>query len=161
MRRFLNLSIDGISAKLTEFAVNGYELTFAEQGDVSYSLSGFAVADGPAYEGKRIWTINAFLTQAEWDALQLIFQRSERKRRQPPTNFSITVDDTISPVLEDLPGRTRAIVPGFTSTTVPGGIKYPARFAARMFQPKAAESVGLKPFQASFVLKELDKVLAA
>ncbi|MBD2018674.1 hypothetical protein H6F43_00555 [Leptolyngbya sp. FACHB-36] len=159
MRRFLALSIDGINLKISEFASSGYEVTYADAGDVSYSLAGFAVVDGPAYEPKRVWTITAFLTLAEWQQLQFIYVRSERKRRQPPTGFGIACDDTVQPVIEDSNARTRAIVPGGTVTQfVSGGITYPARFSVRMFQPKATELAGLKPFQTSFVLKELDKV---
>ncbi len=157
MLRTLNLSIDTFQVILGEFGATGYDLNFAPSGDVEYSLFG-CVVDGPAYEEKRIWTISAFCTLAEWLAIQRIYKRSEYKRRQAPTDFSIYCDDYIRPFVEDGNTRSRALAPGAMPITDAGGIRYAARYRVRLMEPKAVEQGGRKPYLVSFVLKELDRV---
>lgn len=153
----LTLSIEEFNLSLTKFAENGYERMTAALGDVEYSLNGSAIETGSLHEPKFIWVISAFVTVQQFRQLQAIYLHSDRKRAaQLP--HAITIDDEIEPYVE--PGnRTRAIVPGGTTTIEGGLISYPARFGARMFEPKAEKLKNSQyPYLARFTLKELDQI---
>ena len=155
--RALKLTIDTFSVELKRFTPQGYDLKVSESGDVEYSLFGASV-DGPAFEEKRIWTIGAYVDLTARQALERIFKRSETKRRSAPTDFSILVEDFITPFIEDGGTRTRGLATGGTVVTDGGGISYPAKYYARMFSPTFVEYDYRTLHLASFVLKELDKV---
>ncbi len=153
----LTLSIEEFNLSLTKFAENGYERMTAALGDVEYSLNGSAIETGSLHEPKLIWIISAFVTTQQWRQLQAIYLHSDRKRalQQP---HAILIDDEIENYVE--PGnRTRAVVPG-ESVTIDGGlISYPARFQARIFEPKAEKLKNSQyPYLARFTLKELDRI---
>lgn len=153
----LTLSIDNFYLSLTKFAENGYERMTATLGDVEYSLNGSAIETGSLHEPKLVWVISAFVTAEQWRQLQAIYLHSDRKRAAQQS-YSIQVFDRIENCVE--PGiRTRAIVPG-ESVTIEGGlISYPARFGARMFEPKAEKLKNSQyPYLARFTLKELDRI---
>lgn len=158
--RSLVLIRDSYILTLREFLANGYELTLADAGDVEYGLSG-SVVDGPAFEPKRVWTIQAPMTRQQWRMLKLIFQRSESIRQQPPNDFSIRVYDYIEPCVEDQTTPSRAVAPEGSVTAIDDGIEYPGQFNVRLFQPKAVPwGNALQPYSVSFVMKELDRVPA-
>jgi hypothetical protein len=153
----LTLSIDNFYLSLTKFAENGYERMTASLGDVEYSLNGSEIETGSLYEPKLIWAVSAFVTAEQWRQLQAIYQTSDRKRaaQQP---HAILIDDSIEPYVE--PGsRTRAVVPGGAITLDGGLISYPARFQARIFEPKAEKLRNSQyPYLVRFTLKELDRI---
>lgn len=157
MPRSLDLSIDQFSLSLTKFAENGYERSPVSAGNVEYSLNGSSLETGELFEPKFIWVISAFVTAQQFRQLQAIYLHSDRQRAaQLP--HAVVVDDEIENYVE--PGnRTRAIVPGGTTEIEGGLISYPARFGARMFEPKAEKLKNSQyPYLARFTLKELDRV---
>ncbi|GEM_PF-3589071 len=157
------LSIDTFAVSLQEFVLNGYERTvIAPGGEVEYSLNGTPTVDGQLYEPKYVWTLAAFLSEAEWRQLWLIYRRSERKRAQDQP-FSITVADYVEAYVEDQDGRSRALAPdGEVVALDGGGIEYPALFHARMYEPRWEHSNNLLyPYIARCVLRELDPVPAS
>lgn len=156
MVRSLDLSIDQFSLSLTKFAENGYERVTAALGDVEYSLNGSAIETGNLYEPKFIWVISAFVTAQQFRQLQAIYLHSDRQRalQQP---HAITIDDYIENYVE-LGSQTREAPDG--TLTIGGGlVSYPARFGARMFEPKAEKLKNSQyPYLARFTLKELDRI---
>ncbi|XHR83281.1 MAG: hypothetical protein ACFKPT_02605 [Gloeotrichia echinulata GP01] len=153
MRR-LTLSIGFISVTLKRFV--SYDRILADTGQTEYSITGAALDSGPVYEPKHIWTCSAMVTTEQWRALGAIFGECDRLRRTQG-NYRIIVDDSIQDFIEQGYG-TRAIAPGGTQTYFTGGVAYPARFYARMFEPKSQwQKNGVYPYVASFVLRELDK----
>lgn len=155
MRRALTLSIDVFSVSLTVF--ESYERLIAQVGDVEYSLNGSAIETGQLHEPKFIWTISAYCSAEQWRRLYAIYQRSERKRRTQQPYF-IAVDDFIEPFVED-GNRSRAMAAGGSPTIDGGLVLYPARFGARMLEPKSQKVDNLQfPYVARFTLKELDKI---
>jgi hypothetical protein len=155
--KFLNLSIGSLSVRLTTFTA--YERPLADTGQTEYSIVGTPLDSGPAYEPKHIWTIAAMTTFDQWYALNAIFARSDQLRRQQQ-NYRVTVDDTIQSFIE-YGSRTRAVVPGESETIFTGGVAYPARFYARMLEPKSTkQGSGYYPYLTSFTLSELDKFAA-
>lgn len=152
----LSLSIDQFSVALTVF--ENYERLTAQVGDVEYSLNGSAIETGNLHEAKFIWTVSAFVSTEQWRQLWAIYQRSERKRRTQQSYF-IQVDDFIEPYIEDSLIPTRAIADGGSIISNDGLIAYPARFGARMFEPKPDRTNSLKySYIARFTLKELDRI---
>ncbi|MEH2201179.1 hypothetical protein [Nostoc sp.] len=152
--RQLALSISGISVTLKRFV--SYDRLLADTGQTEYSIVGTPLDSGPFYEPKHIWTISAMVTIEQWRALGAIFGECDRLRRTQG-NYSIIVDDSIQDFIEQGAG-TRAIAAGGTRTYFTGGVSYPARFYARMFEPKSQwQRNQLYPYVASFVLRELDK----
>lgn len=96
------------------------------------------------------------VTLPQWYAIGAIFGECDRLRRTQG-NYSIIVDDSIQDFVEQ-GAMTRALVPGGAQISFTGGIAYPARFYARMFEPKSQwQKNQLYPYVASFVLRELDK----
>jgi hypothetical protein len=91
-------------------------------------------------------------------ALWRIYKRSETKRRAAPTDFSILVEDYITPFIEDGSTRTRGLATSGAVVTDSGGISYPAKYYARMFEPTFTEYDYRGLHLCSFVLKELDRV---
>lgn len=152
--RQLTLSISGISVALKRFV--SYDRILADTGQTEYSIVGTPLDSGPVYEPKHIWTIGAMVTIEQWWALGAIFGECDRQRRTQG-NYRITVDDSIQDFVEQ-GARTRALAAGGTQTSFTGGASYPARFYARMFEPKSQwQRNQLYPYVTSFVLKELDK----
>jgi hypothetical protein len=155
--RPIRLTIDTFTTELRRFTPTGYDVKVTASGDVEYSLFG-SVVDGPAFEEKRIWTISAYIDLAAKQALWRIYKRSEAKRRAAPTDFSILVEDYITPFIEDGSTRTRGLATSGTVVTDSGGISYPAKYYARMFEPTFVEYDYRGLHLCSFVLKELDRV---
>lgn len=157
----LKLSIDTFELEIYEFlAESGYGVEYADQGDVEYALIG-SIVDGVAYEPKRIWTVATPLTLAESETLEKIYQRAERKRRTTLTNYGITVFDYIKEITEDANDPTYAIAPGgVLRQPSEGGCSYPGIFEVRILKPTVVEKAGIKPYIATFTMKELRKVLA-
>ncbi|QKQ75595.1 hypothetical protein [Nostoc sp. TCL240-02] len=154
--RQLTLSISGISVNLKRFV--SYDRILADTGQTEYSIVGTPLDSGPFYEPKHIWTISAMVTIEQWRGLGAIFGECDAKRRNQG-NYSITVDDSIQDFIEQ-GARTRALAAGGSQTTFTGGVSYPARFFARMFEPKSQwQRNHLYPYVASFVLRELDKTI--
>lgn len=158
----VNLAIDTFAVSLREFTLNGYErIVPPVGGEVEYSLNGTPIVDGQLYEPKYVWTLSAFLSEAEWRQLWLIYRRSERKRSldQP---FGITIADYVEVYVEDQEGRSRALAPdGEVIALEGGGLEYPALFEARMYEPRWEHSNNLLyPYIARCVLRELDIVPA-
>jgi hypothetical protein len=152
--RQLTLSISGISVNLKRFV--SYDRTLADTGVTEYSIVGTPLDSGPFYEPKHIWTISAMVTIEQWRALGAIFGECDRLRRQQG-NYRITVDDSIQDFVEQ-GARTRAIASGGSQTSFTGGVSYPARFYARMFEPRSQwQRNQLYPYVTGFVLRELDK----
>lgn len=152
--RQLSLSISGISVILKRFV--SYDRVLADTGQTEYSIVGTPLDSGPVYEPKHIWTISAMVTIEQWRALGAIFGECDRLRRTQG-NYSITVHDSIQDFIEQ-GYRTRGLASGGAETYFTGGVSYPARFYARMFEPKSQwQRNGLYPYVASFVLRELDK----
>lgn len=163
MPRTLNLSIDTFSIALgdlahSKFEPNGYERITDSSGSVEYSLTGAAIEDGKLYEPKFVWTVSAYLDSTQWQTLQAIYLRAERKRRTQQA-YGIVCDDFIQPYVEDALIATRALAPGGAIVVRPSFIEYPARFAVRMFEPKARHVNNAHyRYLVSFVLRELDRV---
>lgn len=155
----LILTIDTFTLTLSEFLPGGHERKPFEDGEMEYSLFGSALTDGPMFESKHVWTIKAICSQRQWNTLVKIYKRSERKRRADQ-DYKILVSDYVEPFVED-DARTRALAAGGTVVTdTDGGVSYPAVFAVRLFQPNNEKLQNTeKPYVASFVLKELDKVM--
>jgi hypothetical protein len=152
--RQLTLSISGISVILKRFV--SYDRILADTGQTEYSITGAPLDSGPVYEPKHIWTISAMVTLPQWYAIGAIFGECDRLRRNQG-NYRITVDDSIQDFVEQ-GTRTRAIASGGTEIAFTGGVAYPARFYARMLEPKSQwQKNQLYPYVASFVLRELDK----
>lgn len=152
--RQLTLSISSISVTLKRFV--SYDRIPADTGQTEYSIVGTPLDSGPVYEPKHIWTISAMVTIEQWRALGAIFGECDRLRRTQG-NYRITVDDSIQDFIEQQ-YRSRALVPGGEQKYFTGGVSYPARFHARMFEPKSQwQKNQLYPYVASFVLRELDK----
>jgi hypothetical protein len=152
--RQLTLSINSISVTLKRFV--SYDRILADTGQTEYSIVGTPLDSGPVYEPKHIWTISAMVTIEQWRALGAIFGECDRLRRTQG-NYRIIVDDSIQDFIEQQ-YRSRAIVAGGTQTSFTGGVSYPARFYARMFEPKSQwQRNQLYPYVANFVLRELDK----
>lgn len=152
--RQLTLSISSISVTLKRFV--SYDRILADTGTTEYSIVGTPLDSGPVYEPKHIWTISAMVTYEQWYAIGAIFGECDRLRRTQG-NYRIIVDDSIQDFVEQ-GARTRVLAPGGTQTSFTGGVAYPARFYARMFEPKSQwQKNGLYPYVASFVLRELDK----
>ncbi|HYX19156.1 MAG TPA: hypothetical protein VE944_33350 [Nostoc sp.] len=152
--RQLTLSISGISVTLKRFV--SYDRILADTGQTEYSIVGTPLDSGPVYEGKHLWTISAMVMIDQWWGLGAIFGECDRLRRTQG-NYRITVDDSIQDFIEQ-GARTRALAFGGTTTSFTGGVSYPARFYARMFEPKSQwQKNQLYPYVASFVLRELDK----
>lgn len=152
--RQLTLSISGISVTLKRFM--SYDRILADTGQTEYSITGAPLDSGPVYEPKHIWTISAMVTLQEWHGINAIFGECDRLRRTQG-NYRITVDDSIQDFIEQ-GTRTRAITSGGTEIVFTGGVAYPARFYARMLEPKSQwQRNGLYPYTTSFVLRELDK----
>jgi len=152
--RQLTLSISSISVTIKRFI--SYDRTLATTGETDYSIVGTPLDSGPFYEPKHIWTISAMVTQDQWYAIGAIFGECDRLRRTQG-NYRIAVDDSIQDFIEQ-GYRTRALALGGGQTNFTGGVAYPARFYARMLEPKSQwQKNGLYPYVASFVLRELDK----
>ncbi|MBN3875237.1 hypothetical protein [Nostoc sp. JL23] len=152
--RQLTLSISSISVILKRFV--SYDRIPATTGETDYSIVGASLDSGPVYEPKHIWTISAMVTTQQWYAIGAIFGECDRLRRTQG-NYRITVDDSIQDFVEQ-GARTRAIASGGAQTNFTGGVAYPARFYARIFEPKSQwQKNQLYPYVASFVLRELDK----
>ncbi|MEH1821536.1 MAG: hypothetical protein V7L31_21055 [Nostoc sp.] len=152
--RQLTLSISGISVTLKRFF--SYDRILADTGQTEYSIAGTPLDSGPVYEPKHIWTISAIVTYEQWYGIGAIFGECDRLRRQQG-NYRITIDDSIQDFIEQ-GARTRALASGGTETTFTGGVAYPARFYARMLEPKSQwQKNQLYPYVAGFVLRELDK----
>ncbi len=133
-----------------------YDRVLADTGVTEYSIVGTPLDSGPVYEAKHIWTVSAMVTTEQWRALGAIFGECDRLRRQQG-NYRIIVDDSIQDFIEQ-GARTRTLAPGGEQTTFTGGVSYPARFYARMLEPKSQwQKNQLYPYVASFVLRELDK----
>ncbi|MEH2393683.1 MAG: hypothetical protein V7K21_19150 [Nostoc sp.] len=133
-----------------------YDRVFADTGMTEYSIVGTPLDSGPVYEPKHIWTVSAMVTQTQWWALGAIFGECDRLRRTQG-NYRITVDDSIQDFVEQ-GARTRALASGGTQISFTGGVSYPARFYARMFEPKSQwQRNELYPYVTNFVLRELDK----
>lgn len=159
----ITLSIDSLSVSIGEDAglglwlPNGYERQPQPTGEQEYALNGTPIDDGPLYESKQLWTLQAFVTIEQWRLIKLIWMRSERKRRTLQ-DYSIVLDDYVTPWIEDV-AQTRAIAPGGTVTALTEGCSYPARFTARMFEPKDEHSKSaFYPYIIKMVLKELETV---
>ncbi|MFN6572375.1 hypothetical protein [Dendronalium sp. ChiSLP03b] len=153
--RQLTLTIGDISTTLKRFT--SYDRTLADTGVTDYSIVGTPLDSGPVHEPKHIWTISAMVTLEQWLALGAIFGECDRLRREQG-NYRILVEDSIQDFIEQ-GTRTRAIAAGGSETTFTGGVAYPAKFYARMFEPRSQWQVNqLYPYVASFVLRELDKV---
>ncbi|MEH2029809.1 MAG: hypothetical protein V7K67_09055 [Nostoc sp.] len=154
--RQLTLSISSISVTLKRFV--SYDRILADTGQTEYSIAGTPLDSGPVYEPKHIWTISAMVTLPQWYAIGAIFGECDRLRRTQG-NYSIIVDDSIQNFVEQ-GAMTRALVPGGAQISFTGGIAYPARFYARMFEPKSQwQKNQLYPYVANFVLRELDKAI--
>ena len=152
--RQLTLSISGISVTLKRFV--SYDRILADIGTTEYSIVGTPLDSGPVYEPKHIWTISAMATLEQWYAIGAIFGECDRLR-QNQGNYRITVDDSIQDFIEQ-GYKSRALVPGGEQKYFTGGVAYPARFYARMFEPKSQwQRNGVYPYVVSFVLRELDK----
>lgn len=152
--RQLTLSFDTLTVTFKRFG--SYDRPLAGTGETDYSIVGAPLDSGPVYEPKHIWTVSAHCTYEQWYALGAIFTKSDKVRRDQG-NYRITVDDSIE-YFREYGTRTRAIAPGGTQTNFTGGVAYPARFYARMFEPKNQwQQNQLYPYIASFVLRELDK----
>ena len=162
--RTLKLSIDTLTVELGngyDSSFTSYEKTIAETGSVEYSLYGTALEEGSLYEPKYVWTIGVYLSLTQWQNLQVIYQRCERKRRTQ-ASYNIVLEDFISPYVEDVTSRTRALATGASVTTIGSvAISYPAQFNVRLFEPKAIEGNNRNfKYLVTFVLKELDTVTA-
>lgn len=155
MPKTLTLSIDSYAVVIDTFAQNGYERTRADTGETEYSIWGTPLDSGPFFEPKFIWIISCYLSKEEWIKLNAIFSLSDKRRRQMQ-NYRITINDYIEEIIEDSP-RTRAVASGGSVNTAGNSVYYPAKFYARMFEPKSTQQGGLKLYLTSFTLKELDK----
>jgi hypothetical protein len=152
--RQLTLSVSNISVTLKRFV--SYDRILADTGQTEYSIVGTPLDSGPVYEPKHIWTISAMVTIEQWRALGAIFGECDRLRRTQG-NYRITVDDSIQEFIEQ-GTRTRALASGGVQAYFTGGVAYPARFYARMLEPKSQwQKNQLYPYVASFVLRELEK----
>ena len=152
--RQLTLSISGISVTCKRFV--SYDRILADTGATEYSIVGTPLDSGSVYEPKHIWTIGAMVTLEQWYGIGAIFGECDRLRRQQG-NYRITVDDSIQDFIEQ-GYKSRALVPGGEQKYFTGGVAYPARFYARMFEPKSQwQRNGVYPYVANFVLRELDK----
>ncbi|MFB2769828.1 hypothetical protein ACE1AT_11145 [Pelatocladus sp. BLCC-F211] len=153
----LTLTIDTLSVSLTRFT--NYERVLADTGQTEYSIVGTPLDSGPVYEPKHIWTVSAMVTYDQWHTLNGIFALCDSLRRNQG-NYRITVDDSIQDFIET-GTRTRSLTSGGSETIFTGGVSYPARFYARMFEPKSQwQRNRYYPYIAGFVLRELDKVSA-
>lgn len=160
--RALSLSIDSYTASVFRFiGEGGYSRVPVGGGDVRYSLSGTSLIDGTLYEPKYVWTISTLVTTEEKAAINALWMRSERKRRQLQDS-SILLHDSIEPFVEDATTRSRALATGGSVVTLDtGGISYPAQFKVRITEPKFTMAGSSQIWwQCSFVAKELDKVPA-
>lgn len=155
MAKTLTLSIDSYTVTIATFAQNGYERTHADTGETEYSIWGAPLDSGTFFEPKFIWAIQCYLSKEDWIKLNAIFSLSDKKRRAQQ-NYRITINDYIEEIIEDSP-RTRAVASGGSVSNLGNSVYYPARFYVRIFEPKSSQQAGLKPYLASFTLKELDK----
>lgn len=152
--RQLTLSISSISVTLKRFV--SYDRTLADTGMTEYSIVGTPLDSGPVYDPKHIWTVSAMVTRPQWWALGAIFGECDRLRRTQG-NYRIIVDDSIQDFIEQ-GYASRALALGGSIAFFTGGVSYPARFYARMFEPKSQwQRNHVYPYVANFVLRELDK----
>lgn len=150
--RSLSLSISAISVTLKKFTT--YERTLADTGTTEYSIVGTPL-DSVVYEPKHIWVVSAMVTHEQWYKLGAIFRECDRLRRQQG-NYRILVEDSIENFIEQ--AKTRGLATGGSVEIFGGGVAYPAKFYARMFEPKSQwQRNGVYPYVASFTLRELDK----
>ncbi|WP_414755548.1 hypothetical protein [Anabaena sp. CCY 9910] len=134
--RYLQLSISGTTVQLRKFAE--YNRAIADTGQTEYSIAGTPLDSGPAYEPKRIWTVSAMATMAQWQDLMRIFAECDRLRRDNG-NYRIALEDRIEQVVSNT------------------GVASWGSFYVRMFEPRSQHQRNqLYPYIISFVLRELD-----
>jgi hypothetical protein len=162
MRKSLKLSFGIHSIELFNFAEGSGEPTFEQIGDTVYGIAGQPIDSGIQYEAHRIYAIDCFLTHSEKQSLMWLFQASERVRVlwNQALNYSITLEDRITPYLEPGAIQTRAVATGETVSIAAGGLSYPAQFKVRMSEPefKRVRANGTI-HRAKFNLKETDRVI--
>lgn len=152
--RQLTLTFGSAIVTLRRFIT--YDRTVADTGQTEYSIAGTPLDSGPVYEPKLIWTIGAMVTWEDWYTLGVVFRESDRTRRQQG-NYRITIDDSVENFIEAT--KTRALVPGGVQVSFPGGVAYPARFYARMFEPQSQWQRNTQyPYIATFTLRELGDI---
>lgn len=156
--RSLDLSVNDLILNIPECQIAEIEpFVPVEFPSVAYSVQGVAIIKGVQHEPRYIWHITALLLEEEMNVLRGMFTLSNQRRRvfgYP----GISLIDKIHRLVESQP-RTRAIAPGTTEQTMPGGlISYFAVFEVFMTNLKTPKNGRF--YACSFDLAEVEKIVS-
>lgn len=152
---YFQLELGGITARFDRFFGSSFpRIGAGTDNGVTYTASGVAVQSGTLYEAKHLWTIDAFCTRVNRDALKAIWAESEYQRRILGLP-EILVSDGIEPFTERSP-RSRALAAGAVVITSGNYLSYFAQFKAVLtmmpeFRPLARD------YGVIFTLQETSK----
>ena len=160
----LTLSIGDLSLTLTKFSDRQLPRTHVEpHSGVEYSIWGTTIGDGPVFQPKYTWSVNAIVghcqeQQAERMLGAIYAEFDYRRRTMPHENAQIRLIDTNQEIQEKAP-QTRALAPGASITNLPGNyLSYFAQFDVWFVQPPTYSEEGRIRI-ANFSLQETGRVL--
>lgn len=151
-----NLSVE-IGCACSPFATGGYKRSRLDFASVERTIVGTPMMGSPFYENPYYWEIQCILGQKDQEMLQLIYQTSDRLRRNH-VPYAVNCQDTIEYIIEENT-NSRQLATGFSVIGIEksSGIKYFAAFSVwianlEIQRIKTAKNL----WQVSFQMTELE-----
>lgn len=154
----IKLTIADISVILSKFLSNDYpRITVEPLTTVEYSAFGNPGLSGTYYQAKYLWSINAAIYPEQKELLEIIWDESERRRRNLE-DADILIYDYSSTIKEKT--RTRQLIPGTSEVIINGNyISYYAQFKGVIVSQIKFTKLGIFD-SVNFSLAETVKVFA-
>jgi len=154
----IKLTIADISVTLNKFLSNDYpRITVEPLTTVEYSAFGNPALSGTYYQAKYLWSVNAAISPKEKELLEIIWDESERRRRNLE-DPDIVIHDYSSTIKEKT--RTRQLVPGTSEAIINGNyVSYYAQFKGVIVSQIKFSKLGIVD-SVNFSLAETVKVSA-
>lgn len=90
----ITLSYGAYSVAFDKFSEDGLPRSYLSQASLNFSQLGVGYASGPVTRQKRLWTISAYVTAAEYQNLITLFEAWEDERITGSSLATVTIVDT-------------------------------------------------------------------
>lgn len=90
----ITLSYGAYSVSFDKFSEDGLPRSYLSQASLNFSQLGVGYASGPVTRQKRIWTISAYITAAQYQSLISLFEAWEDERITGSNLATVSITDT-------------------------------------------------------------------